>query len=194
MKGFFIKILGLVIIIIAFSSFTNDYELSEDGNSIIIKGTSNLHDWQMNVVSSIVEAQFSHEGSQLKSIDKAVFSCKIADIKSDNSLMDKKTYEALKAQDFQLIHFDLLQKSELSVSAKTFKGNLQGSLFIAGVRKNISVPFSGVLNDDNTLSIKGSVDMKMSDFNIKAPTALLGTLKTGDKVTIDFSLNLMNNS
>ncbi len=194
MKKLTAKIFTLIIIVIALSSFGYDYELSEEGNSIIIKGTSNLHDWQMNLITSVVEVQFSQEGSGLKSIDKANFSCKITDIKSDNSLMDKKTYESLKANDFQLIHFNLLNKSDLSVKEKTFNGNLDGMLFIAGVKKQINIPFRGIMNGDNTLSIQGSVDVKMSDYNIKPPTALLGTLKTGDKVTIDFSLKLMNNS
>jgi hypothetical protein len=40
----------------------------------------------------------------------------------------------------------------------------------------------------NRIQIKGSKKVKMTDFNISPPTAMLGTLKTGDEVTISFTL------
>jgi hypothetical protein len=59
---------------------------------------------------------------------------------------------------------------------------------LAGVTKRISVPFTGVQAGDK-VSINGSKELKMSEFNIKPPTAMLGTLKTGDQVTVAFQLN-----
>ena len=42
---------------------------------------------------------------------------------------------------------------------------------------------------DQIINIKGEKTLKMSDFDVKPPTALLGTLKTGNDITIKFNLN-----
>ncbi len=185
---------ALIISIIASSvpSFGQVYVFAKEGNEVLIKGTSNLHDWQMNVITSSGEVKFAKDGNQLKGIEMVEFSCKTSDIKSENSIMDKKAYEALKANAHQIIRFSLLANKELISEERKFRGSIKGRLFIAGITKEIDVPFTGHLNEDNTISLEGSVDLLMSDFKINPPTALLGALKTGNKVTVHFALRLLS--
>jgi len=192
MKYLFIKILILIIPVSTLNSFGQSYELSDEGNEVLIHGTSNLHDWHMNVISSNCEAEFDTEGSQVRSVKKVNFSCKPADIKSNFSLMDRKTHAALKADVFQVIRFNLLTITELISDNREFKGSLRGNLYVAGITNEVEVPFTGILNGDNTINVEGSFDLSMSDFNITPPTAILGTLKTGNKISISFSLKLIS--
>jgi hypothetical protein len=37
--------------------------------------------------------------------------------------------------------------------------------------------------------VKGTKQINMTDFNIKPPTAMMGTLKTANEVTVSFDLN-----
>ncbi|MFO7620962.1 MAG: YceI family protein [Bacteroidales bacterium] len=194
MKNRIIRVLMLTIAVTALTSTGKYYELSKVGNEILINGTSNLHDWNMNVVESSLEAEFDTQGLQLKSINKLIFSCKPSDIKSKSNLMDRKTLEALKAEKFPEIKFSLSSGTDIESDNRKFSGNLKGTLLVAGVTKIVEIPFTGFVNDDNSLRVEGSVDLKMSDFKISPPTALLGTLKTGDNISVSFSLKLLSKS
>jgi len=189
-----IRIIIFSIALISFSSFRNTYELSKAGNEIIITGTSNLHSWSMGVVASDCAADFDIEDSQLISISRVEFTCKSRDIRSNNNLMDKKTYEAVRADSYPEINFGFLTNTGLVSEGRKFNGTLKGNLSVAGTTREIEVPFKGTLNYDNTIRVEGSVELRMSDFKIDPPTALLGKLKTGDMVMVNFNFNLSGKS
>jgi len=167
------------------------FELSEAETAIAIKGTSSLHDWEMNLEAYSSAFQLNREGSQIKGFDNVTFSCKTTDIKSEYSLMDKKTYAALKADVFPEIKFSGLSSSAMVTEDKTFSGNLKGKLNVAGETRDVTIPFKGTFADSNTINITASTDLKMSTFNITPPTAMLGTLKTGDQISVLLSLHFV---
>jgi hypothetical protein len=37
-------------------------------------------------------------------------------------------------------------------------------------------------------TFEGSLPLKMSDYNMKAPTAMLGVMKVGDQVTVKYNV------
>jgi polyisoprenoid-binding protein YceI len=106
--------------------------------------------------------------------------------------MDKKTYEALKAEQFSSINFRMKTGEILSESGNEFSGTITGNLFIAGQTKEINIPFHGNVLEDGSVNVKGKVNLKMSQFNIDPPTAMLGTLKTGDDISIVYSFEFEN--
>ncbi|WP_394336243.1 hypothetical protein [Adhaeribacter arboris] len=59
-----------------------------------------------------------------------------------------------------------------------------------GVSNQVNLRTSYVLNQDESISCEGSQKIKMSDYKIKAPTYMMGALKTGDDVTINILLKL----
>ncbi|MCJ7758647.1 MAG: YceI family protein, partial [Gillisia sp.] len=60
-----------------------------------------------------------------------------------------------------------------------------GYLTIAGTKKPINITFDSKISDGNIV-LSGNKAIKMSNFNIDAPTALFGTITTGDEVNIKF--------
>ena len=66
-----------------------------------------------------------------------------------------------------------------------------GILSIAGERKNVSIPFSGKFNSDNHFVVTGKEIIDMTEFDIKPPTAMLGALKTGEKVTVNYEFSFV---
>jgi polyisoprenoid-binding protein YceI len=44
----------------------------------------------------------------------------------------------------------------------------------------------------NAFTVKGTTDFRLTDFQIDPPTALMGTIKTGDEVTIEFKATFQN--
>lgn len=185
----------LVICVLAGFSLKSEgqkFILSDSGTAISIKGTSSLHDWVMKLEAFNSAFQLNREGSLIKGFDNITFSCRATDIKSEYSLMDKKTYSALKADDFPEIKFISTSVTALITGANTFTGNMNGRLNVAGESRDVNIPFKGILTDNNTINIEATTEFRMSSFNIIPPAALMGTLKTGDQVSVQFSLHYVN--
>lgn len=163
------------------------YELSPTGNKAVITGTSSLHDWEMDVTQFTSGFRLNREGKSVKNIEDVTFSCNAKDIKSDNSIMNKKTYAALKAEQFPEITFTGTSVTNLVSDGNNIKGTLNGKLTLAGQSHDITVPFTGIINE-RSLNIDSSAEMTFSGFGMAPPTAMLGTLKTGDKVKVIFNL------
>lgn len=164
------------------------YKVSPN-SSIKVIGTSNLHDWDMKANSFICEGNFDIKGSQLMDVKSLSFTLPITNLKSKESLMDSRAYKALKAEEFNKITFKLTSATVVAAQ-KLIKAT--GNLTIGGVTNLVTLNANYTLNADNSLTCKGSKDLKMSDFKIKAPVFMLGALKTGDAITIDYMLNLKN--
>jgi len=162
------------------------YFLDNNSSRLIVEGTSSIHDWEMeaNDLKSAIVLRFND--NKLSDIEKAEFSSPAEKVLSDNSIMNNKTHKALKAGKYPEIIFNLKSVNRFNVSGSSISGQVTGALKIAGVTKTIQINFSGKINHGHSLSLQGSVPLKMCDFDIEPPTAMLGALKTGDDVNINF--------
>jgi len=153
-------------------------------NKLTIHGTSNLHDWETVATEVIVQGKFQAENGALKSVDQLSVRVPVAKIKSEKGkTMDNKTYESLKSDKHPTITFTA---SKVSVTGAEVAAT--GTLQIAGQSKTVTVKGQWKSVGSNEIEITGSYPLKMSDYGISAPTALLGTMKTGDAVTLKFSV------
>ncbi|MEE4196834.1 MAG: YceI family protein [Bacteroidales bacterium] len=180
------NLLILLVGLTALVSAQTRYNLDNTGSSIVVEGTSSVHDWEMeaNGLKSAVVLHFND--NKLTEIKDAEFSCLAENVVSDNSIMNNKTHDALKAKKHPQISFRLKSVDRLDVTGNSVSGEVSGILKIAGVSQSIRFNFTGHLNPGHMFTISGTVPLMMSDFNIDPPTAMLGALKTGDKVKINF--------
>jgi hypothetical protein len=188
---------GMIGVMLLFLTGTTDksskssFELSRESASVMISGTSTLHDWKMFLKTFDCNANFILDGSRVKGIDDVSFDCKATDLKSDNSMMDNKAYDALKYVAFPEIRFSMISAMEISPDNNKFISSLRGKLSIAGKSIPVSIPLNGSfssVNGINIIEISGGTELKLSDFNIIPPTAIMGLIKTGDRITVSFSL------
>lgn len=179
--------------LLAFLSFSigtyaqKQAKLLKSESSVTIKGTSTLHDWEQKVLQFECNLQVFVQNAKLTNVEKGLFKCISKSITSDNSLMDKKTHEALKADAHPELTFIPKSVVNIVMDDTNYSCIVTGDLNIAGVTKNVSIPISGTLKN-NHLTIKGSTVVNMPDYGVKPPTALMGSVKTGPKVTISVSL------
>ena len=60
---------------------------------------------------------------------------------------------------------------------------------IAGKNNQTELVASGIYNlADKSFTVTGIKKMKMTDYNVKPPTALFGTITTGDAISISYNL------
>jgi len=157
------------------------------GSQIKVTGTSNLHDWDMVATNFTLAATIKTAGGQLQDLTALSFVLPVNNLKSNEDLLNTRAYNALKAEQFDKITFKLT-KATIIPQQKIIKAT--GNLTISGVTNPVELQTNYVVNADESITCKGSQTIKMSDYKIKAPTFMMGALKTGDVVTIDMLLKL----
>lgn len=155
-------------------------------SDLIVKGTSSMHDWVMTAEKFNCTVAVNNTGNSfvIKDIN---FNCN-SSLKSDNSIMDKKAWDALKTKEFKSIQFESKEVIAINSTNQKAEGAIQGELKLKGITKKINLPYKSELDNLGNLNIIGDLKLKMSEFGIDPPTALMGTLKTGDEVTVSFQI------
>ncbi|MBU6342228.1 MAG: YceI family protein [Bacteroidetes bacterium] len=154
-----------------------------------IKGTSNLHNWESSAYEVRANGNFTVTAGTLKSLQSLYLEIPVKTIKSTKgSVMDNKTYDALKASSNPNIMYKFDKLLSLGKRDNVYDINTAGYLTIAGSTHRIEMYVQGQLNADGSITFIGSKSIKMTDYNVSPPTALMGTLTTGNDVEIAFQI------
>lgn len=156
-------------------------------SKIEIRGTSTMHDWESQATEVRGTGAFIIEGGKITGVNNVQITVPAKSINSGKNGMDKKTHEALKAGKAPNISFQLTEIKSVNNCAITAAGNLT----IAGVTKPVTLSANYKLNG-NEVTLTGSYKMNMSTFDIDPPTAMLGAIKTGDEITINYEILFQN--
>lgn len=185
-----------LILLIAVLLTTSSVLLSQERyvvkeSKMEIAGTSTLHDWVSNVLKVDAAGDFTVNDGQIMAINTLTVKISVKDIQSTKgSLMDNKTYDALKSDDHPLIQFGL---TEVVESETTYFGQqltARGNLEIAGKSLPVNLEVKGSVSPEGDLSFEGSKEINMVDFDMEPPKAMLGAIKAGELVTVNFSLTM----
>ncbi len=153
-----------------------------------VEGGSSLHDWDMTSNAAKGEGQFIIEGNQFKGIRSLQVSMEAESLKSGTKGLDANAYKALDTKKNKEVKFTL---KELTGSGNSYQ--VKGDFTIAGVTKPASFPVK-VTQNGNRVTFEGSYNTKLTDYSIDPPTALLGTVKTRDEITIKFKTTFQPNN
>lgn len=157
---------------------------------IKLSGTSNVHDWEMSAIKGSSEASFTVDAAgKLLSLSKLDFTLPVKNLKSSHSGMDKNTYKALNEEKNPNISFILTSATVTPKGKNNYQLNCNGKMSIAGTTKQTDLVATGVYDPANkSFLVTGVKKMKMTDYNVKPPKALFGTIKTGDDISIAYNL------
>ncbi len=110
----------------------------------------------------------------------------VAALDCDNGTMNKHMRKALKATTQPVIRF-ALDPASVSV-APSGRIRAAGTLEIAG--KSNAIVFEAVATDigNGGLGLQGSVPVRMTDYGVKPPSLMLGTMKVRPDVVVHFDL------
>ncbi len=172
-----------IIVTLSFSTLlasAQEYTSRPSESSMKISGTSTLHDWESKVETFTATARMQGE-----TIQSAAFKATVNSIKSGSSAMDSNTYKAMNESQFPNIEFT---SGPLPYTGPSLP--VKGSLTIAGATRKVE--FKAVLAQwsEESITIKASYQLKMSDYGIEPPRAMMGAIRTGDDVTISFDITL----
>jgi polyisoprenoid-binding protein YceI len=156
-----------------------------------LSGTSTLHNWVMNAQNTKGVAQFGFKGAsdtQLNSLKSLTFSLIVTDLKSGEKGLDKNAYKALKSDQYKDIDYKLTSAIIMPESEGKYLIKTKGNLTIAGVTKKVDMNVYAVINKDGSITCTGSDKLLMTDYQVKPPKFMLGAMKTGDAITLNYTI------
>jgi polyisoprenoid-binding protein YceI len=155
-----------------------------------LNGTSNIHDWEMKAMKGTSEASFLVDAKgKVTSISKLSFTLPAINLKSEHTAMDNNTYKALNTAKNPNITFVGASATITSTGGDNYQLSCQGKMTIAGVTKQTELLATGKYNPTaKSFTVTGVKKMKMTDYNVQPPKALLGTIKTGDDISISYNV------
>jgi polyisoprenoid-binding protein YceI len=159
---------------------------------VSIAGTSNVHSYtasttKVQVTETRIAAlpagtEFWEHVLKPGAVQAFAISIPAATLASPKGDLDKNMLKALKVHEFPDITFRLLrvETKDTPVARRAI-----GILKIAGVEREVAMAIT-TRRTGETLTVAGTVDLLMSDYGITPPKAMMGMLKTDDKVTVTF--------
>lgn len=165
-------------------------KLTAKTTKITVSGNSTMHKWSSNVTKSTFAGDFTFDGNSFKKINSAVVKMEVKSIKShqDSDLMDDRTHETLKADKFPTISYEYTNTVSTEQKGNETIVKVNGKLTIGGVSKPTDLVLKVTPISATEFEIKGSEKLMMSNFGIKPPSFMAGTLKVDDEVIIAFDL------
>lgn len=147
-----------------------------------VSGTSTIHDWDM-VTEGPLQGQASINllSGKLEGIQSLTIKVPVKSLKSGKSSMDKNAYEALKAEQFQSVDFQLISLDEIQSNYLMATGKLS----IAGVSQTVKMKVNYQVNGNSVL-FSGILPITFTQFKLSPPTAVFNTIKTGNDLQISY--------
>lgn len=185
MNRHFIAFAALLFLVVTGWQTSGTHYVLVDESTLWITGTSSVHNWKCD--AGEVDGWIVTEGSEtLSGFSQAEITVQADGLSCKNGTMDKKTHKALRADEHPIIRYTL-KAAEVTTNDNTgFTASTSGTLTVAGETRTVKATVKGQRMPDGQLRFSTELSVTMSDYQIDPPTALLGTLKTGDEVTVHF--------
>lgn len=186
LKTLFTALLTLALIPAA--AWAQDYAVDKENSSILIDGTSNVHDWEADVTEMDLDIDFDAEAAESDNMADAITSLVLTveseGIDSDKRRMNNNIYDALKTDDHKEITFTM---TDIESTDDENMVTVTGDLFIAGVEREVSFDVE-TQETDGGYQFDGTYTLNMVDYEVDPPTAMFGSIKTGEEVDLIFSI------
>jgi polyisoprenoid-binding protein YceI len=197
-------VLGLLILAAPLAHAANLQLGLQKGSRLWLEGSSTVHEYSST--ASELKATLAHDPAswdaalpRAEAIEKLIRAHGVTALEvivpvqgmhSGKSGLDKNMAKALNASAHPDIRFVL---SDYKVAEGAKPGEMaidaRGKLTVAGVTKDVAIAVSAAREED-ILHLRGRVPLKMTQFEVKPPTMMMGALRTSDDVTVQFDLRL----
>ncbi len=179
-----------LLVVMSFNqiAFAQEAKVNNAASKLTIFGTSNIHDWDMKAEKLSGTAVFKMEDGKLTGVEKLNLVVDAESLKSGKSGMDKNAYAALNTKSHKTINYTLTRVNKVTDTGNnTYTIETTGNLRIAGETKQVPITFTA-RTTGNSVTLAGKVPLNMTHYKVDPPRALMGTVRTGEELTIDFEV------
>ena len=159
-----------------------------------VEGTSTVRDFKCSArtIDASIGTTRADAAAAVYAGEKAVTTVTLkipaAQLDCRNGQMNEHMLKALKAGANPTIAFEL-GSYELVTGGKV-QAKLAGTLALGGVTKPITLDADLIQDTPAGLRVKGSYDLRMTDYGLKPPSLMMGTMKVHEMVKVNFDLLL----
>ncbi len=193
-------IAGVLLVLVAGAADAQPRIQLAPASTIELSGKSTLHDYQSRATQMALTVELAPSlpagSSPLArlaapgSVRSLVLIIPVASMHSKKDGLDKNLYKALKASAHPSITFRMTALPGVApLAGGGFDVTAEGELEVAGQRRPIDLALRATMTSEG-LIVEGRETLLMSEYGVKPPTMMLGTLKTHDRVDISFRLLL----
>ena len=166
------------------------------GSELSFEGTSTLHAFHckttklqamVQVDGAYSEARLSDLRRPLKTLEVVI---PVKSLTCGSKGLENNMRKTLKADLYPDIRYELstYQIPSTSLTDNGFTLQTIGKVTVAGKQNTIEMPIKAERLPDGNARATATQSLQMTDFGIKPPVFMLGTLKTGNKITVSFKL------
>lgn len=199
MTRFLSTIVGLLVATLAIGAWSGppavSYTFEPSMSAMSVEGGSTLHDWSCPIESLSgsldIDTAQTTDGAPVSGVSGTQVAVPVDAIQCDKDTMNEKLRAALQMNSYPEVYFSLAdaQVSPLPDSGATwFNVDATGELILAGERRQIEIPVQGETLDNGNLRLTGSHTIRLSDYDIERPSAMLGTITVSEEVTVHFDV------
>lgn len=195
-----ILILLLAIFAVGLSgeeSFSQITYSPESMSQLWIEGRSNVNEFECQANRYVGEATIFNQQEPVELIDggdNQIFlkvQINVDSFDCGRSRMNRDLREALKSDLFPEITF-MFERAELLGISEEDEESLEievtGQLTVAGETREIHFLTKAYYLNDNQVRAVGNTTIRMTDFNVEPPTALMGMIRADEELTVNFDL------
>ncbi len=165
----------------------------EPGTELSISGTSTVHGFTCKTsridATLVVDPGYTRD---LTKVARPIVSVRVEipakSLDCGNGKMNSNMYGTLKVDKNPTIVYTLSGYDLANATAAGFSAVTTGTLMIAGKEKTIVMTVKADRIEDTKATAKGEQSILLTDFGIKPPAFMLGTLKVGNEIKIKFNL------
>ena len=161
---------------------------------IIIYGTSNVTDYSCKLYdfsnNTAIKVGSTVNGNRIE-LTNAKVKLKSSSFSCDNKIMTNDFYEAIKGD----VHkFITVQFHEFTLQKEVKESSVQSrlssviSITLAGKENTYNHTISTMEAMSDQLTLRGTLNVAMTEFGVNPPTALFGAVKTEDQIQIEYSI------
>jgi polyisoprenoid-binding protein YceI len=159
----------------------------QSGSRVTVSGTSTVHDWECSATQVTGSLDGATTEAALTGITALTVTIPVNALDCRNGTMNGKLREALGAS---ALRFTLGTARVGTVNGGRFGVDTNGQLTIHGTTRAQRIQAQGQPLANGRFRFTGSFPVTMSQFGVAPPTAMMGTLRTGDRVTVSFDVTV----
>lgn len=171
------------------------------GSQLWLEGTSNVHDYESRTSEARVSISWASDigaPSDARAIAGAIrangvrgleLEVPVASLHSGKDKLDRNLRRALRADESPSIRFRLAGYTLKPLAGDTLEIEGRGVLQVAGRDRETTI-VARTYRDADGVWLDGSKELRMTDFDVKPPTMMLGALRVRDPVVVHFHLLL----
>ena len=158
------------------------------GSSVRVTGTSNVHGWTCTATRVTGTLTGQGTAAALTDLSDLTVTVPVSALDCRNGTMNTNMRRAMNTSANPNIRFTMASATVTPGAGGRSTVSGTGQLTINGQTRPVRISATGEPGAGGRTRFQGSVPVNMPDFGITPPTAMMGTMRTGARVTVAFDV------